>query len=311
MTDRQFLARIGTIQAIFAIASIVYSASLLGKVRDPMATKFTLAGEPTQYSNPLATFILMSAVIIGLMAMFLALKGMRAGAVARFNAGFSTATVVFVSTLSAAMFHINAYPESSFGQLTLLSLGASIAVGLLAAVIISPVPTDDTPPPAVPEVTVPAGGAASWSSTATMSAGASITLWLLVAALFIGGVATALMSGEMIGAAIMIGCGFVVAFAVWAFSSFTVNVNKNGISYRSPVKVPNTSLDYSTIEKVEVAHISPGDWGGWGLRQRPGGLGLITRKGKGLRITHSGGRVTEITCTNPEIGAGLAAQHMK
>lgn len=100
----------------------------------------------------------------------------------------------------------------------------------------------------------------------------------------------AFTTGERTGAAFIIGCALVTSVAVHAFTSFTVSISSKGISYWSPIKVPNTSLDYPEFVKVELAQISPG------------GVGLMA---------HSGGRVTKITCGNPEVGAGLAARYIQ
>jgi hypothetical protein len=47
------------------------------------------------------------------------------------------------------------------------------------------------------------------------------------------------------------------------------------------------------------------EFGGWGIRQRPGALGIILRNGESLQVTRRNGRRLVITVDDAETAAAL------
>lgn len=86
------------------------------------------------------------------------------------------------------------------------------------------------------------------------------------------------------------------------FSSLTLTIDSESLLIKfGPLGVPRVRVPTRDIEYVEMLHIRPMRYGGWGYR---GGLrwfkkaAAVVRKGEGLRLQLTGGRFLIITVDN-------------
>jgi len=89
-----------------------------------------------------------------------------------------------------------------------------------------------------------------------------------------------------------------------SLSSFDVVVDSKGVRWRSALGWPRGGVPLKEITDVSVVQVTPGDFGGYGIRLLPGRLGLITRHGQALRVTH-GERELVITVDDAPVAAGV------
>ncbi len=59
------------------------------------------------------------------------------------------------------------------------------------------------------------------------------------------------------------------------------------------------------IESAGWEDVSPGQWGGWGLRVSGRGVAYVTRSGSGLVVRLSGGRARLVTVEDADRGAAV------
>ncbi|HEY4177733.1 MAG TPA: hypothetical protein VGM90_12895 [Kofleriaceae bacterium] len=89
---------------------------------------------------------------------------------------------------------------------------------------------------------------------------------------------------------------------MWMFSWLKLTIDRENIVIAfGPFGFPRVRVPTSEVDRAEVIDVSPMRYGGWGYR---GGLRLfkkaaaVIRKGEGLKLDLSGGRVLVITVDN-------------
>lgn len=89
------------------------------------------------------------------------------------------------------------------------------------------------------------------------------------------------------------------------FTSFWVSIDERSIHVRGTFfGTPRFTVPLSTVSRAEIAEATPLQWGGWGLRYRPTGTGVITRGGKALRLVRTDG--SELVFTVDDVVGGAA-----
>src|SRR5680860_563922 len=161
----------------------------------------------------------------------------------------------------------------------LLAIGIGVLVALVARLVL-PKPLPRGAPVRVEPLALAPTARASWFGRATVGKFALAAL--------AGGLAL------MVLAAIVSNIWwlwlFVLLLVVLAFgmASFEVTIDGSGLSWRAALGVPRGHIDLAAIDGAAVIDVSPGDYGGIGLRLLAGRLGIITRAGPALLVSHAG-----------------------
>lgn len=288
--------------AVIAVIGQVVAAVLARGIDGPMPVHFDLHGEPDNFMSPGSFWWAMTLLQLGILVLFwwIDSRGDTAGRAARANIGMATGTVTLLAVVSSWTFYIagEVAPRLGWGTMLVALLLSGIA-GFAVAVLVDvpePQPKRTYSPrliDASPQANV------TWVGHARPATG---VVWLAAAAVLV-----AFVPGVLLNSVVLIlvaaGCALLMAATLW----FTMVLDATGLRYRSALGVPSKRIAFADLEAVEAVDIAVGDYGGWGLRISnglDGRRGLITRAGEGIRVTHSGGKVLEITCGDARGAAG-------
>ena len=297
------------VAAVSAAALLLVFLMAAGDLPDRSATHFDFSGQPNDDMARGAALGLFLLVGIGLPALLIGVFGATQwwrGEWARAFAGFLAGFSVWLAALFAGLVIANrgaASPEEVTLRPWLLVLG--LVLGLVVGVVVALVVPRGIPHDA-PEVVTPMALApterASWFGRAQLG---RLPLLALVASVLVLVVAT-LASGIwwlwLIAA--------LVALLVAGMTSFVVTVDATGVTWRSAIGLPRGHIPLSEVTEAAVVEMSPSDFGGFGLRMTPGGLGLITRRGTALQVRH-GKRRFVATVDDAASGAGLLLGYLE
>ncbi len=149
------------------------------------------------------------------------------------------------------------------------------------------------------------GERAVWMRTAT--AGRPVTILMAAVVIGLGVASFAFWQAGQEGAAWIYGAAsavLVLAFA--ATATFHVVVDDKGLSAVSALGVPRFGVRLDDVVDAGVAHVNGfAEFGGWGVRQRPGALGIVLRNGESLQVTRRNGRRLVITVDDAATAAAL------
>lgn len=156
----------------------------------------------------------------------------------------------------------------------------------------------------VESVELEPGEIASWSRTITSKMFIVVTIVIIVS-LGLLYIPVIISEGiQYLHWSVFIGLGAVLLVA--AFCMYRVSVDRRGLRVSSWLfGFPIKRLSPEQIAKVEVAQISPGEWGGWGYRISPGRSAIVLKQGPGLVVTQSNGKLFALTIDNPEQPVGV------
>jgi hypothetical protein len=62
------------------------------------------------------------------------------------------------------------------------------------------------------------------------------------------------------------------------------------------------TIPWSNVVSVRVVNVRPRDWGGWGFRWKPGSVGIVMRKQKGIRFDFANNKSLIMTLDNVDEG---------
>ncbi|MCK0113961.1 DUF1648 domain-containing protein [Ornithinimicrobium sp. F0845] len=297
------------VAAVSAAALLLVFLLYAGDLPDRIATHFDLSGQPNDDMARGGALALFGLVGIGVPAVLIAVFGAAQwwrGEWARAFAGFLAGFSVWLSALFCGLVVANrgaAVPE----EVTLdpwLMLGG-LVLGLVVGIIVALVVPRGIPhdaPEAVTPVALAPTERASWFGRAQLGRLPVLALAASVLVLVIATVASGIWWLWLIAA--------LVALLVVAVTSFVVTVDASGVTWRSAIGLPRGHIPLSEVTDAAVVEMSPSDFGGFGLRMTPGGLGLITRRGTALQVTH-GKRRFVATVDDAATGAGLLLGYLE
>lgn len=149
------------------------------------------------------------------------------------------------------------------------------------------------------------GERAVWMRTVAVAWPFAALLYAVVGGLGLGAVAN-WTAGDEPTAWIFLGASAFVALVVAATTRFHVKVDDTGVSVVSALGVPRMGVALADVADVGVAHVNGlAEFGGWGVRQRPGALGIIMRNGESLQVTRRNGKRLVITVDDAATAASL------
>lgn len=106
-----------------------------------------------------------------------------------------------------------------------------------------------------------------------------------------------------------------MAFAVatgFAFTRLTVSIDASAFRVRfGPFGWPVKRIGWDDVTAVGAIEVHPTQWGGWGYRWLPGrGTSAVMRKGPGIKLDLTSGKVFVVTVDDAAAGAVVAQQYV-
>lgn len=312
---RRFVIVALVVPSILTIATIALQFSWRNDLPDPIATHWGPSGTADGFGG-LATILIVAAVLgLGLPALIAAttlpllVRGARGA-----NFRLMASIAVGLSTLSAVL---NTWTvdlqrglaDAHDAPSILPALVAGFCAAALAGVagwVFQPrqravVPGVSHPLP----LSLAKDERAVWMRMATMAKPFRILLVVILVCL---GLASSGLwfSGQTAAAWIYLGTMALVALAMATTTAFHVRVDHTGLSAVSALGVVRIRVAIADVVDAGVAHVNGfAEFGGWGIRQRPGALGIILRNGESLQVTRRNGRRLVITVDDAATAAAL------
>lgn len=186
-------------------------------------------------------------------------------------------------------------------------LGIGLAVGVvvfIAAWFVLP-PGDRTPlrgAPAEP-LPIPSTSAAYWSRTVALEP----AMWVLIGtiAAVVVGLTVFVPQSAVIGLIVLV----LMLAAALLTGAWRVTADRRGLTVRGILGVPVVRVAADDIAQVRLVEVHPtADFGGWGVRQAPGGrFGIVLKAGQAIEVVRRNGRSVTVTVDDAATGAGVLA----
>lgn len=148
---------------------------------------------------------------------------------------------------------------------------------------------------------------AVWLQRVVIARAGAIILVCALALMVVLTVITAVAAPDPAAMWIMIGATILIVGLVVMTLGFHVRVDENGLWVNSAAGWPRVHIPLAKITKAEAVEVNPmGEFGGWGLRWAPGGgMGVVLRRGPGIRVQRTNGKLFTVTVDDAETGAAL------
>ncbi|MFT7712228.1 DUF1648 domain-containing protein [Clavibacter tessellarius] len=285
--------------AALAAAAVALAPTLPARV----AVHFAADGTPDGWGSPWA--LLAAAVGVAVVAVVIAILSLRATdrrtaatwvAVANLVAGLLAAGWIAIAVSAAA--GDGTLPVA--WSVVLLGVGALAAAFPLVALVrhASPVPAHD-----VPALPVTATARVAWRAHAGSAWFAGIGAAVVALGVVVAATTPDLDAGT---AALSSGALVVSGLAVLVLARVDVTVDARGFRVTSSwTRIPVMRAPLDRIESGGWEDVSPGQWGGWGLRLSGRGVAYVTRSGPGLVVRLRGGRARLVTVADAHQGAAV------
>jgi Protein of unknown function (DUF1648) len=312
---RRFIIVALVAPAFLTVAAFALQFSWRHDLPDPIATHWGPSGAADGFGG-LATILIAAAVLgLGLPALIAAttlpllVRGARGA-----NFRLMASIAVGLSALSAVLNTWTVYLQRGIADAhNAPSVFPALAAGFGAAAVAGVAgwlfqPHQEAVVPGVSHP-MPLGLAqderAVWMRTATMARPFRILLVVILACL---GLASSGLwfYGQTAVAWVYLGIMAFVALAMAMETAFHVRVDHTGLSAVSALGFPRFGVSIADVADAGVAKVNGfAEFGGWGIRLRPGALGIILRNGESLQVTRRNGKRLVITVDDAETAAAL------
>ncbi len=305
-------------RALTTVLTLVVPVALVGamfvvahawsdQLPDPVAVHFGTDG-PDGFSSLDGALWLPAgiALAVAVLAWALAFFWGRSAATRRSAAGLALGLTVFLVSLTLGILHLqrgltDATQTGAVGPAMVLSFVLGLGVG--AAVV--PLVPGDAPQP----TTAPVPTSATVLELGAHESATWVTRARSRVALVAGGSAVVVVAavGLLLSAPFVLVPALVVAAAVLSTAWFVVTVDRTGLTVRSALGWPRTSIPLDEVLHAEATTVSPfREFGGWGYRVGRGGrIGVVLRAGEALQVERTGGRSLVVTVDDAATGAAL------
>ncbi len=147
----------------------------------------------------------------------------------------------------------------------------------------------------VPVVELQPGERVAWTSTAVSSP------WIIVPVLLLA--AATLVAGVFAGVPYLLLVSAVLFLMLGTTAVYQVSAGADGLHVRSALGWPRLHVPLADIASAQLVKVDPfQEWGGWGWRARPGGVGVITRRGPAIQVTRTNHRIVVVTAADSKWG---------
>lgn len=312
---RMFMFTAVVVPVLVTLAGTALLVAWLPQLPNPVASHWGGSGAPDGFTSPMFAVWMTLGMGLGLTALLSGSTWMETkkhpgtwGWTQRFLGAMSPAVIVFlvvmlVGATGSQRGLSDAQDAPNIVPFMLVALLVGVAVGVLAW-FVQPKVEFARPSQPIEMLELAPDERVVWITEARMGTGALVTLGVLALALVAGGVATLATDQESWW--ILLLAAVVVTFGAASSTIYRVRVDGRGLLVRSILGWPKFCYAPSRITAVAVTDISPmAEYGGWGLRMRPGGTGVVLRGGEAIVVTLTNGRTFAVTVDDAETGAAL------
>lgn len=289
------------------VATVVYLLTVQDRLPAEVAIHWDAGGRPDGFTSnvwlPWLTGGL--ALVITLPMMVFGLAGQASPFMGRTITAMAMGTTTFL--VSLMLQSTTAQLDGGNASLLILrTIPISIAVALVAGSVAALIAGDPPAPPTTQEPAPPGAERISLASSETaVWAGRTPTgrslLFVLAGAALINVVAAV-----SIGAWWLILFLAVVSVIVIAASNFSVTAGPSGVRAVGLFGFPRVHVPLGQITEASAGTVRAVNYGGWGLRLRPGGdSAILTRSGPALIVGRTDGSRLNITLDNPDRPAAV------
>ncbi len=312
---RKFAMTALAVPTLVTAVALALQFSWLGDLPDPAAIHWGPGGTPNGFgaawTYPAVTVGLGLGlpVLVALTTLPMLRRGARGGAF-RFMGAFALGMSAFIAALNTWSVHLQrglttASDAPSVAPAILAAFGIGTALGV-AGWFFQPQQRAqilDWEPSAGMDLAP--GERVVWMRTASISRGGLVVLGAAGVGV-LGAAIAAWVAGELAAAWMLLGALVVVVVAAAATSFFHVRVDNGGLTAVAALGLPRLRVQLDDVAEAGVAPVNGfAEFGGYGVRSRPGATGVILRSGDALQVTRKGGRRLVITVDDAVSAAAL------
>jgi len=293
---------------LLVLVTVVVALSWTPRLPDPLAVHWDAAMQPDGFGSlkDMVAIPVLFAPLFAVGMWALAFWVGRDTMTRRLAAGSAVGltvlmSVVVLGSLSVQLDLADAADAPGIGHVTAWAFAGGLLAGVLAGLLVprdAPMPSSAPVDPAAPRTALADGERAAWSRTTTSRAGG-----------WVGGVAV--LVNVVLAVAMRTPSLLIVAGALGLLLAtmlvVRVSVDARGLVARSPLGWPTVRVPLDEVVAARAVRIDPfGEFGGWGYRIGHGGrAGFVLRKGEGIEVERTGGRVLVVTVDDAATGAAL------
>lgn len=310
----RFVAVAVVVPLLLTAVALVFQLTWLPEVPDRIATHWGPNG-PDGFGPAWSSLVLTAALGIGMPALIAALtlpsllRGVRGWAF-RFMGAFSLGMTAYLDLLASwLLWHQRGLTDAANADggagIAVASIGAGLVLGVVAFFA---QPKQSAPAPTLSEAApmdLAAQERAVWMRSTSL--GGPVKLLLAVPMVLLAGLLVWIYIDGGLAAMIVPGVALVIVALAGASSAvWHVRVDEAGLSVVSALGWPQFTVPTA---EVVAAGSSPvegfAEFGGYGIRWRPGAMGVVLRSGEALRVTKSDGKQLVITVDDAATAASL------
>jgi len=312
---RSFVITVLALPMLVTAAALFAQAAWLGDLPDPVAIHWGPSGSPDGYGAAW-TFPAVTAglglglpILVAITTLPMLRRGARGGTF-RFMGAFALGMSAFVATLNTGLVAAQrGFASAADAPSVLPTMLAAFGVGALLGVggwFLQPQQRAEILDwePSAGMALVP-GERVVWMRTASMARSGLIVLGAAGVGVF-GAAIAAWAAGELAAAWMLLGALVLVALAAAATSIFHVRVDDEGLTAVAALGFPRLRVLLDDVADAGVGAVNSfAEFGGYGVRTRPGATGIVLRNGDALQVTRKGGRRLVITVDDAVSAAAL------
>lgn len=291
------------------LAAVLFA--LVPDLPDPVATHFGVNGAADGFSSPTTlwpTALGIPAVAALSVAAVTWTRNRRPPEGMRWATGMPVGVVWGVGgVIIASLLPQRGLADAATATVEPVMIVAALALGAAATVVTSrlvdlpdPPSTSGEAPSGARRAALPIGTTALWrGETPTGQAMLVVGLGVLVVAATVTGLLLRWWTGAIVLAA---------AVPLAASTRFRVTLGPGGMKVAGPLGGwPGLAVPLDTVTGASTSTIRPLEYGGWGIRMRPGGgtTAVVTRSGPALRLDRTDGSAVVVSLDEADEAAAI------
>jgi Protein of unknown function (DUF1648) len=302
------LARLAATAGAIAVLPFAWAALVWSDLPDPIATHWTFSEAPDGHTSKGAFFLSAATVVVilAIVATVSILRDRRDRRSQRLLALYALGGATFVAAILGLILSANhgapTWQEASQpAALVVVPLVLPLAVVALAARLVPVPPIEPGREPRSARTTV---GLSPREHAVWFGGAHSRGLLLVGPALAAGTLLLALLTAMWW----LVLLAVVVLLAVIGTASVSVRIDAEAVRVGfGPLRWPAKVVRLSDVTAAEAIDVKPVAWGGWGYRWVPSkhATAAVVRRGPGLRLDRTDGRVFVVTVDDADRAAGL------
>lgn len=305
----------GALPATLVALAVVPLVALWSQLPEPMATHWSLSGEPDGSMSRLTALAVQGGLTLLPAGLALALSRRRPARLGELALGLAGAVAAagFFALLSAVVVvanlaHANWRQADLPAMAVVPAFGVAVALGWATARLARRL--EEAAPAPTPEREATTVGLEGTERAAWVGVVSSRWALPMATACVGAGALDLVLTTSFAGIALLI-----ISAAIATFTSVRVSVGAPGVhvSY-GRLGWPSTRIAIRDIRRASAIDVRPSAWGGWGYRgslRMTGKAAVVLRAGEGLRLDLEGNRVFVVTVDEAELAAGVLNDELR